>query len=123
MRFKALLKKLLASGYQSLIQKDKDLVVKVAIMAIPGAYFFSTLVDLFRCGHGAWACGINDFIVILPFYVITTSFIPRINFFLILMLYLLSSAAYLALFYQGLLWLERQYYKVKHRSSFILKRI
>ncbi len=89
----------------------------------PAIYLTYTFFHLFTCPQGMLGCGLQDFAPIFPFYLIIATFVSRLNIFEFFLLYILSSVAYLGIFYYFGLWLEDLYVRYKHRPSFSLKKI
>ncbi len=105
-------------------QNSEGLKLSTSLLILPAAYLIYNFVNFLSCYRGGQlSCNIYDLAVVFPLYAVVTSFFGRINFFTYILLYLLSSAVYLIIFYHFGVWLESAYQRQKQRPNFTLKRV
>src|SRR6185295_4982974 len=97
------------------VQGNKDVALRYLFLVLPFVYLVNVLFHMFSCRNGLLACGMGDFMVVLPFYLLISQFAGHVNFFTVVLLYLFSSIAYLAAFYYVIAWLQEWRLRVKSR--------
>jgi len=95
---------------------------RLVILAVVAFYLAYTFGGIIHCG-GMLVCGMSDFGVVLPFYLLLLIFNLRLNLFSYILLYIISSGIYLAVFYYLTGWVEEVYERNKFRARFTLKQI
>lgn len=105
------------------IEADRNRTIRVLFLLLPSVYMLNVLIDEFSCRNGLLACGMHDFAVVFPFYLIVSQFALRVNYFFGILLYLISVGIYLYVFYYIIEWIQESRLRAKSRPRFILKRI
>lgn len=105
-----------------LMPSRRSLYFRLAALVLPALYLFITFFRTVGCGQ-VGGCTLNDFTPVFPFYTLVLFFNGKLEFWSYIILYILSSAVYLVIFYQLGGWLERQYNRLLNKPKFILRRV
>ena len=117
------MKKFLDLQYWLELYHDRERFWRLMILALPAIYLVNVFYHFFTCRHGTMACGMSDFAVILPFYIVLSQFVGHLDAFSAFLLYLFSSSAYLAGVYYLTSWFQQWRLRVKSRPKFVLRRV
>ena len=104
------------------VQKHSRLLFRSAVMALPVVYLLWVFLRALGCGQ-IGGCTLHDFSPIFPFYLFILLFNGKLEFWSYILLYILSSAVYMVIFYRFALWLEQKHDQHNHRPKFELKRV
>ncbi len=105
------------------INKEKRFAIKLGLLILPATYLITTFFRTMACQKGFIGCSASDLVVVFPFYVPLSNFVSKLSPPGYFLLYLFSSAVYLAIFYHLAGWFEETYYRYKYRANFRLKRV
>ena len=116
------MQKLLNYKIRKDVQKYWTVNLKTVLAVLPLPYFFYTFSHIVSCRQ-IMGCTWTDFASTFPFYLLLMTFVSKLNFLNYLLLFLVTTAIYIVIFYELGGWLEKQYRHFKEKPRFVFKRI
>lgn len=97
--------------------------LRILVLIASGLFFGFLFVRTASCSGGMLGCGMTEFSLVSPFYILLAPFIETFSFTSYLILFIVSASVYSALLYSMASWVEGYVARTHQRAVFTLKKI